>query len=296
MVSSPDLNRADSGAEPCLSVIVPTLRGWPAIADCLDALLPQVRAVHAELVVADASGSRPTLNEPCLRWNVYPGLGIFDLRLKATACARGPVVAVTEDHCLVGPGWCEAIVKAHERWPSVDAVKGLVTNGSTRTIVDWAAFLINQIAHVAPLDQGRYARLCGIANTSYKTSWFVRSASSSSDTPRPSPSVAYDAAVQVAHVQSERWRVMAGLQYHNARAVTGLAAVASGRCLTGLLAAPLMPWARLVRLLAAYRHKDVSQVIVWKSVPWMIVLLHAKSAGEAVGALAGPGRSASRIQ
>lgn len=290
----------DVRAIPALSVVVPTLRGWPAMVPCLDALVPQLAPVRAELVIADGSGQRAPELAPGVRWLVEAGAGLYDLRACGLAATRAALIALTEDHCLVSTDWCASILRAHDRFPRADLIKGVVVNGSATRLVDCAAFLINQIAHVSPLASGRYARLCGIANVAFTRRWLesqdLSSVAHGVMQSNDSGALVTDEGIRVAHVQSEVWHEMAALQFHNARAVAGRRRPASRARWLGLLEAPFLPWARLARLLVAYREKNVSWRSLWLAAPWMMVLLHSKGAGEIVGALSGPGDSPRRIQ
>jgi len=270
------------------------------MASCLDALLPQLAPAGAELVIADGAGPPPPHLPPRVRWLVRAGAGLYDLRACALDAARAPLIALTEDHCLVSTDWCRSILHANDRFPDADVIKGIVCNGSATRPVDCAGFLLNQIAHVPPLSAGRYSRICGIVNTAFTRRWLVTQdvasvAHGAVDWNGPH-AVVTDEGIRVAHVQSEAWREMAALQYHNARAVAGVVRPSTARACLALLKTPILPWARLVRLLMAYREKDISSRTLWQAAPWMVFLLHAKGAGEVVGALKGPGDSARRIQ
>jgi hypothetical protein len=295
-------------AAPALSIVVPTVRGWPAIGPCLEALRPQVREVGGDIVVADGSGGSgapPGTFGPEVVWHACPGLGVFDLRRRALLQARGALVAVTEDHCLAAPGWCRAIVEAHARLPTAEAIKGLVTNGSPERAIDRAAFLMTHLPHLSPVGQGPFAHVLGISCTSFRREALARlQEGDGPGLPELAPAtwidpaaIAADERIAVAHVQSEGWWGALALQFHNARAIAGLRRGRPGlRDYLRLVASPILPWARAVRLANACWSKRVSRrSIVW-SLPLFVLLLSVKGLGEVAGYVAGPGDSARRLQ
>lgn len=288
-----------------LSTTIPTLRGWPAIAPCLEALLPQVQAVSGEIVVADGSaGGRWPHHDPHVVWDVHPGLGIFDLRRRALDRAQGSIVAVTEDHCVVAPDWCHAILAGHRAQPHCLAIKGVVTNGSPAHPLDRAAFLMNQLPHLPPLEAGPFADVVGISCASFTREALDLARVRCGATPPelagrwlPPGRIGFDERIRAAHVQAEStWETLA-LQFHNARAIVGRRdRPRTSRDAWRLVAAPVLPWARAVRLARACWTRDVPRREVLTCLPLFVPLLYAKAAGEVTGYLAGAGDSGRRLQ
>src|SRR5829696_8594456 len=96
-----------------LSVIVTCTQPWPEVRGCLERLAPQMRAGEIELIVADGSaGGLDGTAAEHVRWLRSPGRGPHELRLLGWTEARGDLVAITEDHCDVAPGWCEQVLDA----------------------------------------------------------------------------------------------------------------------------------------------------------------------------------------
>ena len=93
-----------------LSIVIATTKAWPELEPCLESLHEQAQAVGAEVVVGDGHGQGlpPDVADryPGVRWIKWPGRSVFFLRELAMTEAHGAVVAVTEDHCTVTPGWC----------------------------------------------------------------------------------------------------------------------------------------------------------------------------------------------
>ena len=97
-----------------------------------------------------------------------PGGSVFFLRELAMTQAHGDVVAVTEDHCTVTAEWCERILKAHRDHPEAAAIGGVVENGATTRLIDWANFLIVFGPFTAPIETGKQRTISLQANISYK--------------------------------------------------------------------------------------------------------------------------------
>ena len=150
---------------PCkLSVVVPSVNGWPDLSGCLEALEVNERQVPIEVLVADRCGEelRRQIGRRFPRVRVLearPGTSIPDLRARAFAAARADAVAVIEDHVLVPPDWAKRLLAAQEQGEEV--VGGSVSNAATDRIVDWAAFLCEYSHLLAPLRAGPSETLAG---------------------------------------------------------------------------------------------------------------------------------------
>jgi hypothetical protein len=137
---------------PPLTIIVATTRRWPAADVCIREVLPQSRAIGAELILADGDGSGfdPVLG-PDVVWLRRPGADRLVLHAWALELARGHVVAITEDHVRPDPDWCEAILRAHRERPEADVIVGAVRNASTKHLLERASFLLTSAPYLPPL-------------------------------------------------------------------------------------------------------------------------------------------------
>ena len=116
-------------------MVLATIEPWPDLAKCLAVLEPQVAAVGGEIIVGDGHGAaldaaRVAASDR-LSWIRIPGASVFELRARAVEAARGEIIALTEDHCIVGADWCAQILEAFRRNPDAMGVTGPVLNGST---------------------------------------------------------------------------------------------------------------------------------------------------------------------
>lgn len=162
---------------PDLSVVVPSVNGWPDLEGCLAALAAQRNGVKVEVLVADRVG-------PALRERVrarFPDVRVLEasadtsiprLRAMAFDAARAPVVGVIEDHVLVPPDWADRMLAAHREGAVV--VGGAVANAATERFVDVAAFLCEYSNCLVPPPAGPASWVTG-NNVTYRRELLERS-------------------------------------------------------------------------------------------------------------------------
>jgi Glycosyl transferase family 2 len=289
-----------------LSIVVACKAPWPHIEPCLVALLEQSRVIGAEVIVADGCGeSLPNPLPPPYADVIHlieNGAGSFRLRSLGFAHARGEIVAVTEDHCVVHAGWCARILQAHAEHPSTAAIGGAVENGTTRHLVDWASFFIANGPFMRPLRSGESAQISLQANISYKRR-VLRAVTRSDlglmemlfnqELRRRSETLVADDRIVVDHLQCLPPGTFCMLHFHNGRCIAGfrLEQMSAGERLVRLGGCAVLPPYMLFRTLQTVFRKRrlVGRSLV--SVPWMIVLLSCHAAGEFLGYITGPGSS-----
>ncbi len=288
---------------PPVSVVVATTQPWPEILPCLESLREDAEAIGAELIVADGDGHGLAQDHGFSRVQhiISPGRSVFELRGLGIAAATAPVVAITEDHCVVGERWLSRVVEAHRSAPDAAAIGGVVENGATTRLVDWANFLIIFAPVLAPLARGRGQEISLQANISYKRDRL----------PPPDPekgimemllnrtlaargeTLVADERLIVSHVQSHGWAGTLAAHFHNGRSIAGYRqpsltpawrVARLGSC--ALLPAHLT-W-RVVRAVVAKRRLCGTTAA---ALPIVTLLACCHAAGELTGYLAGPGRS-----
>ncbi len=130
---------------PKVSVIIASVNGFPAIAECLTALVNQQCDFDFEIIIADRTQDGTTeyisthfpriklikLDHPC---------GIPEMRAIAMAEASGEFLVITEDHCIAPENWLAKIVEAHGA--GYEVIGGAVENACTLRLVDWAVFFV----------------------------------------------------------------------------------------------------------------------------------------------------------
>jgi len=94
-----------------------------------------------DVLIADRTGL-PIEPSPDTRILRAPAdTSVFTLRRQAFEASTAPILVVTEDHCVPGPGWVRALVDALESDPGAVAVSGPVHDGLDGDAWDRAAFL-----------------------------------------------------------------------------------------------------------------------------------------------------------
>jgi hypothetical protein len=288
-----------------VSVVVPTRVGWPEMRISTDALLPQLRAVGAQLVIADASDAPvPTWSKsPDVKWLRLPGAPGTTLRQAGYAAAEAPIIAITEDHAAPSPEWLASVLEEHAAHPDAAVVYGMVANGSHDHLVDWALYGVGYLAWAppAPTPSGNP----GHANLSFKR-WAFDQVRPDGETllefryidalRKAGERIVASDRLLVTHYQCAGIRRTSELFFHNGRAIAGI----RRERMTGLdwlrAGAPLlMAGFRTARTLRTARSKPNIEPIIMRSLP-LIVLLHALHAmGETVGYLGGPSDSPTHL-
>lgn len=287
---------------PPLSVIIACVNGSPAIEECLAALAGQA----AEVIVADVTGADIRTKFPWAKvLPIAQRLTIPQLRAIGLAQSRGDIIAIIEDHCNVAPDWCERIVQAHTAHPDCVAIGGVVENGSSDRLVDWAVFFCEYSRYMPPLTAGQCADITG-NNVSYKRAAFAGiddatlNAGFWESTLHPKllargEKFFCDPAIVVRHKKSFGFGYFVSQRYHYSRYYAGT--------LTGNWSVTRR-WARGVASLAlpvvlltriASRVKSHRKELLLAS-PLLAVFTLVWAWGEVVGCFFGPGRSLERIE
>ncbi len=297
-------------AAPALSVVVPSVNGFDDLSGTLDALDRQRSDVELEVLVVDRIG-------PALRDEVrarYPWVRLLevaadatipDMRAIAFRAATAPSVAVIEDHVLVPDGWAAAMLRAQT--PSTPVVAGAVENAATTTLVDWAAYLCEYSHCTPPLPAGPADWLTGnnvvyprgllerFRDVTESGGWENRlhdaiKAAGIVLTCRPEIIVAHKMHYTVGLYMSQRYlysRSYAGARMEGAGTVKRWVMGAASLALP-----PLLFWRTVTRIRAKGRH--TAELV--RSLPLLALFVVAWAVGEAVGAVAGPGDSLSKVR
>ena len=114
-------------SRPKLSVLLPVPVPWPEYRPNLVELRRQVAELDAELLLLDGSpnGSPepPAAELVGVRYIRPAARDVFELRAIGTNEARGDIIAITEDHCLVARDWCARLIELHAEYPDALANK-----------------------------------------------------------------------------------------------------------------------------------------------------------------------------
>jgi len=158
-----------TSAAPGLSVVVVMLGGRSYLPRCLEALQRQVGVARPEIIVPcdESVADLAQLRHRYPEVQLLPVEGrrtYAELRAIGFHRARGPIIALTEDHCSPDPDWCQQILKLHEA-PHA-AVGGAVDKGPDG-ILNWAIYLCDFSRYMNPVAEGSSAYLTD-CNVSYK--------------------------------------------------------------------------------------------------------------------------------
>lgn len=150
-----------------LSVVVASWSGEEHLLRCLESLEPQLG--RAEVIVA-LNGPVEVTERVRRRFPRVQFLQadrrttVFRLRAMGAAEARGQLIALIEDHAVVGPKWVRALVNAHSSGHGV--LGGPVDNGLRRRAYDWAVFFCEYGFHMPPVPEGPVGMVSGV-NVAY---------------------------------------------------------------------------------------------------------------------------------
>lgn len=297
-------------AAPALSVVVPSVNGFDDLSGTLEALERQRADVVLEVLVVDRLG--PALRQlvasrfPLVRMlEVDADATIPHMRAVAFAAATAPAVAVLEDHVIVPDGWAKAMLRAQT--PSTPVVAGAVENAATEHLVDWAAYLCEYSHCTPPLPAGPVDWLTG-NNVVYPRELLERyrtiiesgawenrlhdafKADGIPLTCRPEIVVGHKMHYSIGLYMSQRY--LYSRSYAGARAEGAGFAKRMAMGAASLALPPLLFWRTVSRIRAKGRH--TGELV--RSLPLLALFVVAWAAGEAVGYVAGPGDSLSKVR
>jgi hypothetical protein len=294
-----------------LSVIVGTTQPWPEIAGCLDSLHEQARALGAEILAVDGHG-KGFPEDMASRYShvtpiQLPGASIFQMRANAMLRSRGRLVAVTEDHCRVAPDWCRRIIAAHANWPDAAAIGGVVENGTSDGLLDWANFITANVSSMPPVRSGEHRKVALQASVSYKRallpkefpSWGYMEWMLNQELRAEGHKLVTDDRIVAHHYQSFSLREACAIHFHDSRSIAGFRMKRIGQperllrlgvALT--IMAPMVVMRSVAPLIQKRRHLDR----LLGGFPYLIMLAVCRAAGATVGFIAGEGESPKRIR
>lgn len=258
-------------------------------------------ASHPQGLPPDAA-----LRYPHAQFHAIPGATIFQLRAALLRLASGPIVAITEDHCRVAPDWCRQIVQAHADWPASAVIGGVVENGATSRVLDWANFFVTNGGSMPPVPNGAHRKVALQATVSYKRRvvptafppWGYMEWMLNQDLRRRGESLVSDDRIRVDHVQSFTLAQACAIHFHDSRSIAAFRSTRIGlpeRVLRLAVAATAMApllFARSVLPIVAKR-RYIGYLAA--GLPFIALLCICRAAGALTGFAAGSGDSPSHI-
>lgn len=299
-----------AGQTPGLSVVIASSNGAALLRQCLAALAVQCDAQRSEIIVVRASDRLTGMDREAIaevasyaRWIEAPaGATVPHLKGLGITAARGALIAVIEDDCLVDDNWCRAALDASGQGA---AVGGAVEPSAYRRPLDWAVYFCEYGRFMLPLpdtsggalpgnnviySRAAIAGLTEAARTDFRDV-FVHAAWR-----REAVGIRRNGALVVRNINTWSTAHATSGPFHHGRAYAAERlesrnpAVRAGFALLtpGL---PLLKVARIVK--EAFKRKR-HRADLFRALPWILVFVVSWSAGELAGSLLGPGDSPSR--
>lgn len=294
---------------PAISITVSTIQGWPEIEPNVRSFEVAAARVGGELIVTDGSGRPPPRPDELAGstiWHLDPGASVYEMRSIAYRMSRAPVVAVTEDHCVVPPEWAACLLSALAAEPDAAAVGGSVENGARDTILDWASYFVVQATLVPPIASGRVDRIAGAVNVAYRREALLgiddfdglgaMDSLHQRQLRRSGSILLADDSIRVHHHQHLDLASATRIHFHAGRTYAGFLRHRMDRLAWfRFIALPAIPFARLLRA-AKIASERAHGPTIRRAWPMMLWLLYAQAAGQLLGFVVGPGDSPRQVQ
>jgi hypothetical protein len=297
-----------TAGEPAVSVVVPSVSGTAAVLECLAALSGQDEGVGAEVVVVDRSGDamRASIREgfPAARVIAMPeGTSLPEMRGRGLFEARGRMIAVLGEHLRPGGTWLRTVAEAERS--GRDAIGGPIESGAGAGAARWAFFLSEYGPFLPPLP--RAPAVVAGSNCAYARTALDRVGAREGravwdgDLARrlAAAGVEVEAAPGLVACNEKRLGAarLIAQRHHCARmfAAHRVLGWPLWRRVAYAAATPALPvllLARTVATVAARRHLGA----LLGALPLVVAGAVAAAAGEALGAVLGPGASAGRAE
>lgn len=295
---------------PDLSIVIASHEAAGVLPACLGALFDDPAIRRAEVILADSSAA----GVPAFIARDFPDIRLIqadapltipELRGRAIAAARAPVVAVIDPYSVVSRGWIDAVLRAHQECPH-PAIGGSVDLHATRrrSIVAWALFINEYGMFMPPVRHGATWILPG-SNVSYK-----RAALFDGDRPRypvfwktfvnesvHGGGLLLDPRLAIALLKPIRFGEFLRSRIDHGRCYAGMRSARAGAIerLVRAATAPALPFVFLWRWGRVYVAKRRHLSMLLLTLPHQGLLFGAWALGEFLGYARGPGRSCRRL-
>ena len=159
-----------------LSIVIPSYNSEKCISQCLASLRQQTQRDDVEVIVVDSSPEDisdfihekfPFVRVTHLNERTFPGTA----RTVGIAKAHGSRIAFIDTDCRAGDSWVDRIIAAHKNDKNV--VGGSVANGTPRSLVGTAEYLIEFNEHIPAMPVG-HVRFIPTCNISFKRGVFEK--------------------------------------------------------------------------------------------------------------------------
>jgi hypothetical protein len=272
----------------------------------LEALAKQRGDIKTEIIVVDCVGTAVVeLMNTCFPWmrliEVPERQSIAQLRSIGIGEARGKIIAITEDHCIPAPDWCQTIIKVHAA-RAEPAIGGAVDNAATQRLIDWAVYFCEYSYFSSRVPHGPVDKLPA-PNVSYKRAaleemrdlWIngYQENLLHQQLAAQGYRLWSDPSLVVWHKKHFTLRSFGAERFHYGRWFAGTRGqIDPARRIFYLLVSPLLPALILVRLARRVYNEQRLWGLFIRSLPYISIFLVIWAAGEMSGYACGPGDSA----
>lgn len=299
-------------AHALVSVLIGARGAVDCIEACLESLEREAAPANVEVIIATPN-SDPTASIVEMQFPWAEVVRVDDrggapnlaaLRAAALAHSRGAIVAFTDAHCKVKPGWVGAVRRAIAG--GADVASGAVMNGTAKTIAGWTAFLFDYGEFLPPMSAGPARAMSG-NNIAYRREmlgdpaehrgegllkYFVNARLASEGRRMlcaPEMIVVFRRQISLARLIRERFHF--GRCFAAQRIERG---VVKSRAAYRALA-PILPALVIARLFARLLARRVLRPHVVRCAPALALVGASWGVGEAAGALLGRGGSCREV-
>lgn len=215
--------------------------------------------------------------------------------------ATAPVIVFGEDHCFPEAGWAEALLRAHSGdWAAVGPV---VINANPGSLVSWADLLQGYGPWLAPGRSAERDHLPG-HNSSYKRDFLLAFGGDLDELLEAESALQWklrdkglllyqESAARVAHTNFDSWGVWLPVSFHAGRVFAATRALGWSRLRRIAFAGafPMIPAVRMWRHMRQATEAGMPAGLLARIAPVLAAGLLIDAVGQAVGCLAGAGRS-----
>lgn len=287
-----------------MSVVLPTPDTFETIRRTIEALRAQTIADRLELVIVAPAGDLPIDPVAVEGFASVQVVGVGTMtssnaaRVAGIRVARGPIVALAEDHCFPEPEWAAALLEAHGE--GYAAVGPVLHNANPGTAVSWANFLAEYgrwVARVAgdidevPGHNSAYQRALLLKYGDDLVELMEVESVIQAALRRSGERLLLEPAARAAHYNFSSFASSVSLRYYGGRLFAGhrVRVWKWWRRLIYVVGSPLIPFVRLRRILGVARRSGTCRLPRWRLIPVLLPLLIIDAFGELVGYLVGPG-------
>lgn len=297
-----------SAERPQLSVVMVVALKYRLARQAIQALLRQSSVDRLELVLVAPSCDQADLDDNELaqfKWlqivEVGANMALGEAKAAGVRATSAPLVALGEDHVLPTPGWAEALIQASAAgWTGIGSA---FDNANPHSLLGWIHLIFAYEQWLTPAQAGEKEDIPG-HNSVYRREALLaygpalgakldREGGLHRDLRRQGGRLFLEPTAVVYHYNvtglwpSTRLRFYGGRLFGATRVKTGHWSL--WRRLIYILAAPLIPWIHLRRVLSAIRRTGRQRQLLPAILPGLLYLLVVAAIGEVVGYAFGPG-------